>query len=174
MKVTSIKELEKYIYSSVIVPIKGLRSYPYYASPITGDRGEAWELTVDSDMEQSNYRRNYQRTQASRNANKKIVLMVNGVVYVVATYHIKRKWVKLYKRPFKRLNANLLMNKLYSAFYDNAPFVKIMFEFDLPEKRPSRRRADGADRDIAMSGGDILDDDIRVEASFRLAGEQPF
>lgn len=141
MKVTSFRDVETYIYSSVIIPLKQLNIPDLqFPSPIRGENGEDWQFSVRSQPINRDYRRNYQRTQAMRRANQQVMLFAEGREYVVAMYHPRQKWVKIYKRPFHSLKAVPLMGKLYEAFYTNSPFGKIMHELEAPRERRFRAR----------------------------------
>lgn len=141
MKVTALRDVETYIYSSVIMPLKGL-AVPdlHFPSPIRGENGEEWQFQVRQERLHRDYRRNYQRTQAQRLANWEVVLFANGKEYVVAHFNPRVKWVKMYERPFRVLKAMPIMGKLYEGFYQNTPFGKIITEMDAPRVRPFRGR----------------------------------
>lgn len=141
MKVTSFRDVETYIYSSLISRLKGLNIPEInFPSPIRGESGQTWELGIQSEPLQREFRRNYQRTQAQRKANTLIVLYAEGKEYIVGCYYPRQKWVKLYKKPFKQLNATPLMGRLFEAFYTETPFGKVIMADSHPRPRPFRHR----------------------------------
>lgn len=142
MKVTSFKDVETYLYSSVIIPLKRLNVRPLdFPSPITSSNGKkVWQLRVESELPRRNYRRNYQNTQARRRANQQVILWTGQHEYVVAMYNPHNHWVKVYERPFKILKATPLMGKMYEVFSKNTPFTKVITELDPPVQGIYRNR----------------------------------
>lgn len=142
MKVTSFRDVETYLYSSVILPLKGMNVRPLdFPSPISSIDGKrVWELRVMPEPQHRVFRRNYQNTQARRNANQQVVLWTGTAEYVIATYQPRNHWVKVYERPFKTLKATPLMGKLYEVFSKNTPFTKIISELDPPVQGIMRDR----------------------------------
>lgn len=141
MKVTSFKDVETYIYSSVIMPLKALNVPSLdIPSPIRGNRDREWSFQVRQAPLTREFRRNYQRTQAQRRSNMQVVLFTGSAEYVVASYNRKQHWVKIYERPFRVLKAMPLLGKLYEGFYQNTPFSKIITEMDAPRERAFRHR----------------------------------
>lgn len=140
MKVTSFKDVETYIYSSVILPLKQLNvpDLPF-PTPMRGDDGQEWSLMVRPQPLFGNFRRNYQRTQAQRRADMQVILFTGSKEYVVAQYNRKNKWVKVYQRAFMRLAAMPIYGKLFEAFQKNTPFAKVIPEVDPPEEHRRRR-----------------------------------
>lgn len=137
MRVTSFKDVETYLYSSVVVPLKKLSTnLSEVKSPITSNDGKReWTIQVLPEPPARRYRRQYQRMQASRNANLQVILFTGKREYVVATYNPRHHWVKVYERPFRVLHATPLMGKLYEAFQNNTPFGKVISELDPPVQR---------------------------------------
>lgn len=141
MKVTSFRDVEIYIYSSVIMYLKGLNAPDLaFPSPIKGENGLDWQFGVSPEPIHREFRRNYQREQAQERANLQVTLFTGNQDYVVATYNPKQKWVKIYERPFRVLKAVPLMGKLYEAFYTNAPFGKIITQLEAPRPQQFRHR----------------------------------
>lgn len=177
MKVTSLRDMENYIYSSVILPLKNLNVPDLdLPSPIKGENGNFWSLQVQREPLLREYRRNYQRTQAIRNSNFQVVLYNGTSEYVLATYHPKQHWVKLYQKPFRKLNAMMLLSKIHQALYQNEPFTKIMMETEAPRRRQARRRSrDSVSRRMSdyYDGPMLADDDGPEETPYDIP-EVPF
>lgn len=149
MKVTSFKDVETYLYTSVILPLKRLDVPELeFGSPIQGDDGQAWTLYIGSEDPVRRYRRNYQNEEARQTSSYKIMLHAgksdggSHIRYQVASYDVKRHTVEMYEQPFKTLNAMPLFGRLHSLFSSNAPFTKIVTEDAAPRPRPQRQRRD--------------------------------
>lgn len=142
MKVTSFKAVETYLYSSVVIPLKGMNVRPLDCpSPIFSNNGKrAWEFRVQAEPLRRSYRRQYQREQALAQANQQVVLWTGKNEYVVATYNTRHHWVKVYERPFRILKATPLLGKLYEVFQTNTPFGKVISELDPPVQGVYRNR----------------------------------
>lgn len=161
MKVTSLRDVETYIYSSVIVPLKEMNVPPLdFATPIRGEADREWLLSVRQQPLNRDYRRNYQRTQAQRSRDWQVILFTGQREYVVATYNRKQHWVKIYERPFKILKAMPLMGKLYEGFYQNTPFTKVMTEVEAPRERQFRHRQNPLRQPMEADYPDDSSDDM--------------
>lgn len=152
MKVTNLKDVETYIYSSVILPLKSLNVPSLeYPSPIKGENGNVWQLSTRLAPVNREFRRNYQRTQALRRADWQVILYNGSRPYIIATYNPKNHWVKLYERPFRKLMAKLLMAKIQEAFNKNTPFTKVIVEQTPPvEQAIGTQTNNNAWRNIAI------------------------
>ena len=127
MKVTSLRDVEAYIYSSVVLPLKKLNvEYLEIQSPIRDETGQVWQLSLNQTPITGNFRRRYQRTQAERKRNWNICLTTGRETFVVGEYNIKNHWVKLYEAPFRKVNAIMLLGKLHDVLNRNTPFTKII------------------------------------------------
>lgn len=142
MKVTSLKDVETYLYSSVIIPLKQLNVRQLdFPSPISSNDGrKLWTFRIAPEPPRRRYRRNYQNTLAQRRANLQILLSTGNREYVVATYNSKTHWIKVYERPFKTLGATPILGKLYEILNKNTPFTKIISELDPPTEGVYRNR----------------------------------
>lgn len=160
MKVTSFKDVETYLYSSVIAPLKKLNTnLSGVESPLRSTNGEkVWTLQVVPEPPIRSYRRQYQRMQARRKANLQVVLYTGTREYVVAMYNPKHHWVKVYERPFRVLKATPLMGKLYEAFQNNTPFSKVISELDPPIARGEVADTTG-DTEVNYDSWDIEEDE---------------
>lgn len=177
MKPASFKEIETYIYTSIVLPLKGLAVQELrYPSPLMGEDGLVWELRTILTPVRIHYRRNYQRTQAERRRNYWIILKIaDGRRFVLGEYHIKYHTVKLYQQAFSELNAIPLMGKMLDVFQTNSPFTKITVESgEYPEYEPGggvpsrglRRRLTEEPPFDDDGYYDETDDDIAMEAPF--------
>lgn len=133
MKPASFKEIETYLYTSIVLPLKGLAVQELrYPSPLIGEDNQAWELETILTPVRLRYRRNYQRTQAERRRNYWIVLKIgdrpNRRRIVLGEYHIKYHTVKLYQQAFSEVGAIPLMGKMLDIFQTNSPFTKVTIE----------------------------------------------
>lgn len=128
MKVTSSKELETYIYSSVVLPLKGLNLPELHSpTPLTDDAGIAWYFMLKRTPIRPSYRRNYQREIANAKRNYWITFGSRGMPsQVIGEYNIKNHWVKLWEKPFRDINAMPIFSKLWNTLDNNTPFTKII------------------------------------------------
>lgn len=144
MKVTSFKDVETYLYTSVIMPLKGLNAPEFeFGSPIQGDNGVYWTLLLERSPLERRYRRNYQNERAERNRNWEIQLHTGeNKNHVLATYDINNHNIYLYKQPFRILDAIPLMGKMHDMFSRTQPFNNIMIEDAVPVPKPRRQRGE--------------------------------
>lgn len=150
MKVTSLKDVETYLYSSVLVPLKQLRGVDFaYQSPLAGDAGDIW--TVGTDQEQvRRVRHNYERDWIQERAPWVIRLFTdNGEKqYIVGQYDPKTHAVILYETPFKLLRAMPLLGKFHQMFSTHPPFTDVSIrKRRKPARVKSQSRAAAPDND---------------------------
>lgn len=143
MRVTSFKDVEIYIYSSVVLPLKRLNvSELPFASPIQSNEGRTWKLSIRRETLDRLFRRNYQRTQANRGRDWIVYLDTGEKSLPVARYKLKSHKVIVYEEPFRALDAMPLMGTMCSVFNKNTPFTKIILEDAMLPPRPRRRNYD--------------------------------
>lgn len=143
IKGIALKSLEAYIYSSVILPLKGLRDGLNYPSPIVV-RGETFSFNVQRRALLGSYRRNYQREVARAKLPLEIVLSSRYTAEIVGEYSEKSHQVILYKKPFKQHGLEVVLNKIHSLMYTNTPFTKVrmMSEYIPPANQDERYDSD--------------------------------
>lgn len=125
MKLTTLKDLETYLYSAVVLPLRGIRGISLeYDSPIKGSNGELWSLTLDREAVRG-HRRQGPRRRAERSSAYLVRLNTNTDSYVVAKYNIRNHNIVLYEQPFKVLKAMILFGKMHDVFVRYEPFNKI-------------------------------------------------
>lgn len=141
MKVTSLKDVETYLYTSVVLPLKNIQAPELnFPSPITGKDGNSWSLQLQREPLERRYRRNYQRDRAQNNRRWQVILSTPSKMYLVAEYSHKTHWVRLYEEPFRKLNSMPLLGQLYKVFHENTPFTKvIMMDMPMAHGRNARR-----------------------------------
>lgn len=134
MKVTSLKDVENYIYSVVILPLKDLGVEELsHQSPIMGKDGNAWQLGLARESIQGEFQHNYERDSAREGARWLVNLRAEGKRIVLADYQPRRHTVTMYQREVGTIKgANILFNKLEEAFRRYTPFDKVKV---LPERR---------------------------------------
>lgn len=170
MRPASFKEIETYLYTSIVLPLKGLSVQELrYPSPLVGNDGERWELQAVLTPTRLNYRRNYQRTQAERRRNWWIIVKIGEREHrrtlVLGEYHNKYHTVKLYQQAFSELDAIPLMGKMLDVLQTNSPFTKVTVESgEYPEferdgySSPRSLRYDQPDIDEAFDNSE--DEDV--------------
>lgn len=124
MKVTSLKDMESYIYSTVILPLKELDVEGFSVrSPMTHPNGKRIDLFVNrEETGHLRHEHNFQREEW-RNAALHLIWFKMGYdMRVLADYDHRKHKVRVYKPAFSRLQTNLLMNKLIEAFNMYTPF----------------------------------------------------
>lgn len=127
MKVTSLKDMESYIYSGVILPLKGLEIEPLsLSSPITDNNGAVYfEVFTEDRGEPTQH--NYQREEARRNAKWLIAVADRVKSMVVADYETHRHEVHIYEPAFSQFNGGaFIKGKLIEAFGKYEPFGKVI------------------------------------------------
>lgn len=144
MRITTFKDLEGYLYSRVVLPIRQLNVPEMdFGSPMTGDKGEAWTIRLDRAPTRS-FRRQGPRRRAARYSDYLIKLRVgedNIVDYILASYNVSNHNVVMYEHPFKLLKAMPLFGKMHDVFTRHTPFNKIRVDSFPPRYRPTRERA---------------------------------
>ncbi len=133
MKVTSFKDVETYLYTSIILPLKNLQAPELeFGSPIRGDYGEPWILMLERTPAGRRYRRNIE-IQLNTGDNKN---------HILATYNIRNHNLYLYEQPFRVLNALPLLGKMHDMFNRTTPFNKIILEDAYIIPKPRRQRGE--------------------------------
>jgi hypothetical protein len=131
MKVTSLKEVENYLYASLLAPLKGLVVNMEIPSPLKGNDGRNWHIEYGRTRIQ-NYRRNYQRDRAMEKRDYLMILIAGNQRHIIGKYFPKGRFVELYKEPFRELHAGILMGKIHHMFNTHAPFTKITIKESAP------------------------------------------
>lgn len=128
MKVTSLKDMESYIYSSVILPLKELEVESLsMETPMRDAQGRGLQLSLTREEVVGDFHHNYQREAARTHARWVVRLRGGNVNKLVADYSPKRHTVRLYGWN-QDSEYRMLMNKLAEAFLSNTPFDKVFFE----------------------------------------------
>lgn len=131
MKVTSLKDVDSYIYSSVVLPLKELDVDGLaISSPMTTRRGQPIKLQVT--REETGHRRydhNYQRDEARNSALHLIWYKFGYNQGVLADYDSRKHNVRVYAPAFRDVDdGKFLMNKLLQAFGNYTPFTNVSIE----------------------------------------------
>jgi hypothetical protein len=128
MKVTSLKDMDNYIYSTVVLPLKeldvdGLSS----VSPITDDNGRQAQFHVgNEDIHNVRYAHNFQREEAQRSTLRLVFLKYNRTTIIVADYNPKKHNVNIYTPQLETIEGGkLILNKLIHAFENHTPFTRV-------------------------------------------------
>lgn len=134
MKVTSLKDVESYIYSTVILPLKNLNVDSLdSSSPIQDSQGHVLALGLTRETVSGDWNHNYQRDTARENAKWLVYLEGGHGNFVVADYDPMKRNVRVYEPPFRQLGLQILRNKLAAAFRDNTPFNTVRLVDDVRE-----------------------------------------
>ena len=129
IQVTSLKDVETYLYTSVVLPLKGLRvDSLHFPSPISDKRGYNWSFELQRMPVLHQFAHQYEREQAERERNWGIFLNTGRRSYEVGEYHPKKHWVKLYKDPFDEVGAKLIFSKLVEVLSTNTPFTDVKIQ----------------------------------------------
>lgn len=126
MKITSLRDVENYIFYGVVVPLKKLEMDTISIdSPLIDSSGRQWTFKVVQERLSGRYTRNYQRDRA-RLKLKDLVLISNGYEeYVIADYDPRRHNVNIYHEILRDTFGNMVLNKIWQLFESNTPFTKI-------------------------------------------------
>lgn len=143
MKVTSLKEVENFLYSSVIVPLKNLDVDLGIPNPIRSDQGQEWYFETSRTPVLRRARRNYQRRRQESNRDWQVLMDArDGHGFrLIAEYSIANHWVRMYEQPFRDTNSMMIFGKLYNLFVDNQPFSKVIVSKE-PKNTVRQRRFD--------------------------------
>lgn len=146
MKPIPLKDVDAYIYTSIIMPLKNLNMQEIeFGSPMETKDGYPMTFYLDDSPMTREYRRQYQRTQAQRRADKLIKLHIDGGespgMHILCSYNNKTHRITLYQDTFRRLGLNMLFNRMQLAFSANTPFTKIILGDKPPTFELRRRRS---------------------------------
>lgn len=152
MKVRSLKDVETYIYTTLILPLKNLNLPELqYDSPIRDGVDSLWQFRLERTPTMgSDFRRNFQRDRAENNREWWFVLYRGGEKTVVGEYNRRSHWVKLWDEPFKESGAMLVFGKLLEAVETNTPFTKVIVEHTHPP-RYSRGETQDIGEELGMA-----------------------
>lgn len=127
MKITGLKDMESYIYSKVILPLKELDVQGLAVeTPMHDDKGTNYELLiVREETGHVRFAHNFQRNEAQANAKHLIILRYMHGSRVLADYDSRTHNVTVYEGAFEPSKGRLLMNKLVEAFNQYTPFTKV-------------------------------------------------
>lgn len=127
MKITGLKDMESYIYSKVILPlkeldIKGLE----IKSPMHDGDEKYYELLLSrEETGHVRFAHTYLRHETEANALHLIKLRYANSLQILADYDSRTHEVKIYEPAFTPSKGQLLMNKLIEAFNHYTPFTNI-------------------------------------------------
>lgn len=129
MKVQSLKSLETYIYSQVILPLKNLQVPNINLdSPLRNRSGEPLQLNVSRmEIDYSQYRRDYQRRIARQ--KQPFIVTIDSLINrrKIAEYNPKGHSVIIFRDAMRDVtNSGILLGKLEEAFKTNTPFTKVV------------------------------------------------
>lgn len=128
MKVTSLKELESYIYSSVILPLSGLDIDPLnFSTPITNDRGFEITFSIMTERVHGDFQHNFQRDDARNRAKKLVIVTVNDMEgFIAADFDRHTKDVTVYRPALREAGCRpFIINKFADAFRRHTAFHKV-------------------------------------------------
>lgn len=132
MKINSFKDLETYVYSCIILPLKGLNLPDlHYSSPVRDKDGNIWKFSLEQTPIRGEFRRNYQRNRARSQRNWWVILTKgdNTRKEVIGEYNKDNHWIKLWDSTFKESDAMPVFGKLFEAFDTNTPFTKVIVDY---------------------------------------------
>lgn len=129
-KATSLKQVDTYLYLSLILKLKELRVDSYSPETPFSREGKKVQVLIELEPSTRTPRHNYERERASRNRNVIIYALWNGQRVPLAYFHIKQKWVKIFQAGFNEMKMQIYLGKFYELFYGNEPFGKVSIEKD--------------------------------------------
>lgn len=124
MTVTSLKDVDSFIYSKVVLPLKELDvDSMNMGSPITEGRHSLDFFVSREEVTHVHYDHNYLRDEARNSAKHIINGTFGGMTAILADYDPKNHKVTVYSPAFVNIpKGKLIMNRLLSAFNNYAPF----------------------------------------------------
>lgn len=127
MKVTSLKDMDSYIYSKVVLPLKDLDvDGLIISSPMIRENRYVELYVNDEETGHISYSHQYQREEARMNTMKLVMLRYGNSRHVLADYNTKTHAVNVYASPFEALESGkMLMNRLIQAFNNYTPFTRV-------------------------------------------------
>jgi len=129
VKATSLKDMESYIYSAVMIPLKSLDMEPMWlTSPLIDKAGYPIEFTVQRErVSRNHFDHNYQAEEARLHAKMLVFIHHKGRVNVAADYSKRRHNVRIYPEAFAKIErGSLLLNKFREAFETHSPFNQVV------------------------------------------------
>jgi hypothetical protein len=127
VKLTSIKELDNYIYSSIILPLKGLDVPPVVSSsPMEMMANIFLHFEIRREEIRGDFQHNFQREAARELAGFLVVALVGYNGYIAAHYDQHRHRVTVWPEALTKLGApKLVVNRFTTAFEEHTPFDKV-------------------------------------------------
>lgn len=125
----SLKDLEHYIYSSVVLPLSDL-DLPSLgvSSPLVNKRGEALEFFITTERVTGDFHYNYQRDKARLMANRLVMVgrLYQGGEHVVAEYDERKRSVIVYPEAIQMAGLpRIVTNKLINSLMTHEPFCSV-------------------------------------------------
>lgn len=161
MKVTSLKDVETYLYTSVVLPLKNRDGLSLTCpSPIFGKNGNPWNMEVIQPQVPRG-RHNYERD--FNQVIEPFLVYLHGATdkpQILAQYNPKTKAVEIYEHPFKLLNAMPLLGKLHQMFNSHAPFGRVSIRKRRPVQRVQNRPSNAPHIDWEEDEEGYDDEDI--------------
>lgn len=133
MKVSSLKQLENYLYSYMIAPLKELVVDFRVDSPLKSPKGHPWHIVIKR-TPVGGWRRNYQRDRMLVERDYQIMIETHTGTFLLGTYFLKGRRVELYKEPFMLLRASILMASIQNMLDTHTPFTKVVIKRNAPEQ----------------------------------------
>lgn len=156
MKDLKSNQMENYLYSSVVIPLKGLKVKKLYtSSPLVSPNGRTISFHINHDV--GVFRRNYQRDRARHSGDKKIILFDQYEEYICGRYTKHNHKVEFYSDVFKQFKLNYTLSKLCSLINGTSPFGKVKIKPLAPVERVARvyEEEDFDDYDEEGYGDDV-------------------
>ena len=130
LKLKSHKDLDRYIYSEVIVPMKKMHLPTLNISSPVQYRDYPVQLTVHaSEVSYANLRHNYERRIARDKAKTLVSMTVGGYSYTVAEYDsAKSHSVRIFQGDLNRrghAELGVVISRLEKMFKMHTPFTKV-------------------------------------------------
>lgn len=137
MKKISTKDVEVYLYSSVILPLKALDVERFsYPSPFVDKAGFEATISIGTPIiDRSEYTYRYERELAHNGRPKVVICHYRGKAYVLAEYSPKRKVIEVFEHTFEKKlpYGRLMFRKLVEAFEQAHPFSRVKITRRQPE-----------------------------------------
>lgn len=151
MKV-NLKDLDAYIYATVIFPLKQLNVNALrVVSPLKTPDGTEIRFWVDREPLTGSYRRNYQRARARHHLKWNIYVgSGRGDERVAAQYNDKNHSVRIFADAFRHSpNLRIALGRIEDAFTASYPFTNVKI---LEENLAQKTTGDGITHGLDING----------------------
>lgn len=124
MKDTKLKGVESYLYSSLLMPLKRIKTARGLA-PVIKNQKNGRYVSIYPETDYGLSRRNYQRERSMIEGHMRIVAEYSSDAWTVGRYKRHNHSVELYSDMFAKAGISYVLPTLWRLFEKSSPFGKV-------------------------------------------------